>query len=103
MFPNLNAPAIGVHANLPETIDLAQAHGFEGVDFSISELAGLVDTYGLDDVQDLFAAANIRPGSWDFPVNFRQDQVTWHLGHLLPVGDIRGAHRRQPSQPRGQR
>ena len=80
MFSNLNAPAIGVHASLPETIALAQAHGFEGIDFSISEMAGLADRYGLDYVQDLFAAADIRPGAWDFPVNFRQDQATWQRG-----------------------
>jgi sugar phosphate isomerase/epimerase len=80
MFPNLNAPAIGVHASLPETIALAQAYGFEGIDFSISEVAGLADSYGLGYVQDLFAAADIRPGAWDFPVNFRQDQATWQRG-----------------------
>ena len=33
MYPNLNAGAIGIRANLSETITLARDHGFEGVDF----------------------------------------------------------------------
>ena len=90
MFARLNAAALGLQTDLSETIALAQAHGFEGVDFSISEAAGLVGTNGLDYVIELFAIANIRPGSWDFPVNFRQDQATWQkdLEALPGLADV---------------
>lgn len=80
MFPNLNAGALGIRANLAETISLARDYGFAGVDFSINEAAELADAHSLDYVQELFASAHIRPGSWDFPVDFRRDEAVWREG-----------------------
>jgi hypothetical protein len=48
MYPNLNTGALGIRANLIETIALARAHGFAGVDFSINQAADLADTHGPD-------------------------------------------------------
>ncbi len=80
MYPNLNPDMIGIRANLPKTIALAQEYGFEGVDFSIVEAADLVDAHGLDYARDLFASANVRPGAWGFPVDFRRDEAIWRQG-----------------------
>ena len=80
MYPNLNTGALGIRANLPEAITLAHDHGFAGIDFSMVEAANLVDTHSLDYVRELFISANVRPGSWDFPVEFRRDEATWRHG-----------------------
>jgi sugar phosphate isomerase/epimerase len=90
MYSSLNAGALGIRANLPETIALARDHGFEGVDFSIGEAADLADRHGLPYVQALFASAKVKPGSWDFPVNFRQDEATWqqHLAALPRLANL---------------
>ncbi|HXV43430.1 MAG TPA: sugar phosphate isomerase/epimerase family protein [Anaerolineae bacterium] len=90
MYPNLNADALSIRAQLPEVIALARDHGFEGVDFSIGEAADLVDRHGLQYVQALFASAKIKPGSWDFPVDFRRDEATWRqsLGALPRLANL---------------
>jgi sugar phosphate isomerase/epimerase len=90
MYRNLNADALGIRANLAETIALARDHGFQGVDFSMAEAADLVDRHGLDFVRELFASAKVKPGSWDFPVNFRRDEATWqqHLDALPRLANL---------------
>jgi sugar phosphate isomerase/epimerase len=80
MYPNLNAGALGIQATLPETIHLAQAHGFSGIDFSITEVADLVETHSAGYVQDLLASAQVQPGAWGLPVEFRGDEATWREG-----------------------
>ncbi|MDQ3250043.1 MAG: sugar phosphate isomerase/epimerase, partial [Chloroflexota bacterium] len=77
MFKNLNVGTIGVKATLAETIEYAQQHGFGGVDFSIGEAATLVAQQGVDYVRGLFTAAGVLPGSWGFPVDFRDDEAPW--------------------------
>lgn len=77
MFINLSTGAIGVRATLSEALDLASRHGFDGIDFSISEVADLIDAQGVDAVTALFADAGVKPGAWGFPVNFRADEATW--------------------------
>lgn len=98
MYPNLNTGALGIRATLPEAITLAHDHGFAGIDFSIIEAANLIDTHGLDYVRELFTSANIRPGSWDFPVEFRGDEAAWHhsleaLPRLAGVAQALGCER----------
>jgi sugar phosphate isomerase/epimerase len=98
MYPNLNAGALGIRANLAETIALAREHGFAGVDFSIIEAANLADAHGLEYVRVLFASANIRPGSWGFPVEFRRDEAAWRrdlaaLPRLAGVAQALGCER----------
>lgn len=77
MYPTLNPGALGIRANLAESITLARDHGFEGVDISIAEAAGLAESQGINYVRDLLAAAGIRPGSWEFPVEYRGDEAAW--------------------------
>lgn len=83
MFKNLNAGAIGIR-NLPlaDTIALAQATGFAGIDFDIREAAALVDAHGVEYVRDLFARAGVRAGLWGLPVAWNQDRWQEELVEL---------------------
>lgn len=80
MFANLNAGAIGVRADLSQTIEYAQRNGFGGIDFSIVEAAELAKAHSAGYVKDLFERAQVRPGSFGFPVEFRKDEAVWHDG-----------------------
>ncbi|HRW04822.1 MAG TPA: sugar phosphate isomerase/epimerase family protein [Caldilineaceae bacterium] len=80
MLKNFNAGMIGVKASLVQSIDYARRHGFRSVDFSITEAVTLADEIGIDGVRALFEDADIFPGSWGFPINFRQDETTWRDG-----------------------
>ncbi len=80
MYANLNTGAIGVRADLAQTIEYARANGFRGIDFSITEAAELAKLKGVDHVKSLFAEAGVRPGSFGFPVEFRKDEATWREG-----------------------
>ncbi|MEZ4713860.1 MAG: sugar phosphate isomerase/epimerase family protein [Caldilineaceae bacterium] len=80
MFINLSPGTIGVKANLTESLALAQRHGFSGIDFSMSEVADLLDQQGADAVRALFDQAGIRPGAWGYPVDFRNAEAAWQEG-----------------------
>ncbi len=74
MFKNLSACAIGIrNVSLADTIELARASGFGGIDFNIREVAELADLRGLDYVRGLFAEAGVRPGQWGLPVAWNKD------------------------------
>ena len=77
MLKNLNTGAIGVKATLAEQVAYAQAHGFQSIDFSINEAQQVAVERGVNAVRDLFASAEVLPGSWAFPVEFRRDEATW--------------------------
>lgn len=80
MLKNLNLGMIGVKASLAESIEWARRFGFRSVDFSIVEARTLAEELGVDGVRSLFEDADIFPGSWGFPVNFREDESTWRDG-----------------------
>lgn len=80
MYRNLNTGAIGVKATLPQAIELAAAHGFAGIDFSISEAQEIATEKGIDHLRGLFSKAGVVPGSFGFPVEFRRDDATWRGG-----------------------
>jgi sugar phosphate isomerase/epimerase len=85
MYKNLSTGAIGVKATLAEQIDLAKRHGFIGIDVPIAEAQALADAQGIAALKAMFAAANVVPGAWGFPVEFRKDEETWRKGlELLP-------------------
>jgi sugar phosphate isomerase/epimerase len=74
MFTNLSAGAIGIRdASLAETLLLARAGGFHGIDFAIAEAAILADQRGVDYVRGLFDAAGVKPGQWGLPFDWRDD------------------------------
>lgn len=80
MYKNLNTGAIGVKANLAETVAYAKQYGFGGIDFSISEALTLAEAQGVNAVRDLFASAGVQPGTFGFPVEYRKDDATWQEG-----------------------
>ncbi len=74
MFKNLNAGAIGINElSLRGTILLAQETGYAGVDFDIRQAWRLADSHGVAYVRELFEDANILPGLWGLPVDWRND------------------------------
>ncbi len=83
MYKNLNLGAIGIKATLAESIDYARRYGFLGIDFSITEALALSEKMGIDAVRSLFEDAGVFPGSWGFPVNYRQDEATWREGLMM--------------------
>ena len=83
MFKNLNTGAIGIRdKSLAESIELAAATGFAGIDFNIREAAALADAHGLDFVRDLFARHGVVPGQWGLPVAWNQDRWQEDLAEL---------------------
>jgi sugar phosphate isomerase/epimerase len=74
MFKSLSPGAIGIRGlSLPETIELAQKTGFDGVEFSIREAATLADAHSVDHVRDLFRNAGVLSGHWGLPVAWNKD------------------------------
>lgn len=81
MFTCLSPGAIGVRAtNLKEAIEAARIGGFEGVEFNPHEVADLVEKQGADYVKSLFAHADVRPGAFGLPVEWRGDIAKWQEG-----------------------
>lgn len=80
MFINLSPGTIGVKANLTEALAFARKHGFGGIDFSINEVADLVEQQGAEAVRNRFAQAGIQPGTWGYPVDFRNTEEAWEEG-----------------------
>lgn len=80
MFRNLGIGELGQRATLPESLALAQRHGFEGITFSIVEAFELAQAHAPDYVKNLFAEAGVCPGAWHFPLQFRQDESQWRAG-----------------------
>ena len=81
MFKALSPGAINVSAgSLKEGIAAAKIGGFEGVEFSASEIANLVDEKGAEAVTAIFAEAGIKPAGWGLPVDWRGDEGKWRQG-----------------------
>jgi sugar phosphate isomerase/epimerase len=74
MFRNLSPGAIGIRANLEESLQLAKAHGFQGIDLAVGEAAKIAEEKGIDHVRRLFDAAGQKPGGWGLPVNWRAEE-----------------------------
>jgi sugar phosphate isomerase/epimerase len=74
MFKNLSPGAIGIrNVSLADSIELAHASGFGGIDFNIREAADLAALRGIEYVRSLFAEAGVRPGQWSLPVAWTKD------------------------------
>lgn len=86
MYRNLGIGELGHKATLPEAIQLAKKYDFPGITFSIVEAHELAEANSPEYVADLFAQADIRPGAWHFPLQFRQDEAQWRAGlDMLPA------------------
>src|SRR5712692_1721567 len=74
VFRSLSPGTIGIRdISLPRAVELAQAGGFEGLDFDIREAADLVAVQGTAYLEDLFLTAGLRFGAWGLPLSWRQD------------------------------
>lgn len=90
MFKNLSTGTIGIQATLPEALEMATAHGFGGIDFSIAEVGGLVAKTSISAVKDLFAQPGLNYGAWGLPVAYRDEIPTWKgdLGELPAIAKM---------------
>jgi sugar phosphate isomerase/epimerase len=89
MFKNLNAGAIGIRGMpLAETVDLAAATGYSGIDFDIREARTLSEAHGVEHVQSLFSRAGVSPGLWSLPVDWRNDQWRHDLTELPRLAEL---------------
>jgi sugar phosphate isomerase/epimerase len=78
MYKCLSPGAIGVRtANLEEAIAAAKTGGFAGVEINVGEVADRDESGGADEMAARFAAADIRPGGWGLPVDWRSSEENW--------------------------
>ena len=74
MIKTLSAGAIGVRTeNLDAGLAAAKQGGFDGLEFSIGEVAAM----GADVARDKFKAAAIEPAVFGVPVDWRGDEDKW--------------------------
>jgi sugar phosphate isomerase/epimerase len=73
MFRNLSPGAIGIRTDLAGAIDLAQRHGWQGLDLPIGDAVRLADERTLEDVAALFTQTGLRLGGWGLPIDWRGD------------------------------
>src|SRR5262245_38143042 len=96
MFPNLSPGAIGIRADLAESVALAARHGWAGCDLPVAEAARIAAERSVEEVAAIFAHAGVRPGGWGLPLNWREpyDQAALDaLGQQAAVASRLGCTR----------
>jgi sugar phosphate isomerase/epimerase len=73
MFRNLSPGAIGIRTDLAGAIDLAQRHGWQGIDLPTGEAVRLAAERTVADVAALIQQAGLRLGGWGLPIDWRGD------------------------------
>lgn len=83
MYKSLNCNAIGIKGlSLPDTLTLAQATGYAGVDFDMRQ------ALALPNIRDLFAASGIKPAQWGLPVTGPQSEWDVDLTELAACAQL---------------
>src|SRR3954471_12662406 len=78
MYKTLSPGAIQIGAkNLNEGLAVARIGRFDGLEFSASEIADLVDQQGAAAVKQTFADAGVRPALFGLPVDWRTSEENW--------------------------
>jgi sugar phosphate isomerase/epimerase len=77
VFKNLNLGALGLKASFFETVELAKAGSFQGLDIDISEMEEILKKKEPSDIKSLIGRNSLRLGGWGLPVNFRSDDETF--------------------------
>jgi len=77
MFRSLSPGAIGIRANTIESLELAKASDYQGVDINIGEIAKMVEEKSADYVKKLFSDAGMKMGAWGLPVNWRAEETEY--------------------------
>jgi sugar phosphate isomerase/epimerase len=72
MFTNLSPGAIGIRADLPTTLELARATGWQGIDLPATEALQLAHTTSASTVADQIAASGLQLGGWGLTVDWRK-------------------------------
>lgn len=80
MFKSLNTGALSFAASLDESLALARANGFEGLDLPLEEVLQRAEETSAQDVRDRFRAAGVRPGGWGLPVDFKGTEEAYRAG-----------------------
>jgi sugar phosphate isomerase/epimerase len=80
MFKGLHPQAIGFSVPFDEALALAHTYGFAGLDLSFPELRRIVEQTSLQGVRERFQAAQLRPGGWALPTDFRGDEEKYQAG-----------------------
>ena len=80
MFRSLSPGAIGIRASFTESLELARAANFQGLDINMGAVAELVEENSVDYVKGLFDDAGLKMGSWGLPVNWRGDEADFEKG-----------------------
>jgi sugar phosphate isomerase/epimerase len=76
MFTSLNPHAIGFEVPFTEALELARRSGFAGLDVPVVELSG----QSAQQAKEQYAEAQLRPGGWGLPIDFRHDEATYQAG-----------------------
>jgi len=77
VFKNLNPGALGFRAPFPETVELAKAGDFQGIDLDPLEMKGVLETKSADEIKSFIKGKGLKWGGWGLPVNFRGDGKTF--------------------------
>lgn len=89
MYKTISPGALGIRGNsLQEHIELARRTGFQGLDFSIREAAGLARDMGTAQVKALFHDNGIRPGAWGLPFDWRADSWREDVAELAQYAEV---------------
>ena len=80
MFRSLSPGAIGIRASFTESLELARAANFQGLDINMGAVAELVEENSVDYVKGLFDNAGLKMGAWGLPVNWRGDEADFEKG-----------------------
>lgn len=80
MYRTLSPGAIGVRANLTESIEYAKRGRFQGVEIGIEQAARFAEERSMDGLRNLFLEAGVRPGGWGLPVDWRGNQDSYDAG-----------------------
>ena len=80
MFRSLSPGAIGIRASFIESLELAKAANFQGLDINMGAVAKLVEENSVDYVKGLFDNAGLKMGAWGLPVNWRGDEADFEKG-----------------------
>ncbi|MGC8785537.1 MAG: sugar phosphate isomerase/epimerase family protein [Armatimonadota bacterium] len=75
----LNA-TIGGYGNIHEFVARAKRHGYQAVEFSVEEIAGIIQQQGVNAARAIFEESGVEPVCFGLPVEWRKDHETLKEG-----------------------